>query len=146
MLLIVYIDESGTHGDAGLMILGGVVGTLSQWHRFDELWRRRLRNQSLTHFHGKDVLHRSGELRGWSQERRDIFVDRCSDITLKNTKIGFSVMLEDAEYRQHYLGATPLKGQKRPRRDSRYGLCFRSCLTWLPGELKGKHCVEIILA
>jgi hypothetical protein len=135
MFLTLYIDESGTH-ESGMTLLGGVIAKLSQWNRFGELWQRRLRNEGVSHFHGKDVLHRSGEFRGWTVARRNNFVDRCADITLKNTTLGFSVMLRDAEYKEHYLGPPAIKGQKRPRHDSRYGLCFRSVLTWLPSEME----------
>ena len=127
VILTIYIDESGTHG-APIMIMGGLVGRLGQWVDFDKKWLRVLKREGLTHFHGKDVLHRSGELRGWGVDRRDKFVDKMAAITEKNVLFGFSIKLDQKTYKETYIKDR----SGRIHFDSAYGLCLRSALQWLP--------------
>jgi hypothetical protein len=122
VIVTVYIDESGTHG-SGVTIMGGWVGRLGQWAKFDPKWRRLLKDNNLTYFHSRMFRHSKGEFKGWKPEQKNNFVDKAKRASLKNLEFGFVISLPDsaAGYRPREV---PL--------DSSYGLCFRYCLSFVP--------------
>jgi Protein of unknown function (DUF3800) len=132
VIVTVYIDESGTH-DSGVTILGGWVGRLGQWATFDPKWKKILRDEQLTYFHSREFRHGKGEFKGWRPERKNAFLDKAKDVSLKHLEFGFVITLPDAAYEQHYVaGHRP----KEVQLDSPYGLCFRYLLSIIPGLAK----------
>ena len=132
MIVTVYIDESGTH-DSGVTILGGWVGRLGQWATFDPKWRKILKNEQLTYFHSRKFRRNEGEFKGWRPERKNAFLDKAKDVSIKNLEFGFVIALPDAAYEQHYVaGHRP----KEVQLDSAYGLCFRYLISIVPGLAK----------
>ena len=125
VIINVYMDESGTHGGAPLMVMAGYVAKLGQWRDFDELWRRILKKRGLTYFHAKEVWHGENDWKGWSFERKAELADKVTRLCQKRTLFGFSVRLSHDDYKKFYLSGD------RPRKtpiDSKYGVCFRICL------------------
>jgi hypothetical protein len=132
VIVTVYIDESGTHG-SGVTILGGWVGRLGQWATFDPKWRKLLKRSGLTYFHSKTMRGTKGEFKGWTRERKFGFTQEAASIACKNLEFGFTISVNDDAYRDHYVAGN------RPREiplDSPYGLCFRYCLSLIPGFAK----------
>jgi hypothetical protein len=132
VIVTVYIDESGTH-DSGVTILGGWVARLGQWATFDPKWNKLLKRNGLTYFHSRKMRHTKGQFRGWTREKKHAFIQAAAELGLKSLEFGFTIALPDAAYEQHYVGGL------RPREiplDSRYGLCFRYCLSLIPGFAK----------
>ena len=128
MIVTVYIDESGTH-DSGVTVLGGWVGRLGQWSGFDPPWRKLLKNNGLDYFHSKSMRQSKGQFRDWKVFEKFAFTQRAAEIALKHLEFGFTVALSDAAYEQHYIAG--YRPKKIPL-DTRYGLCFRHCLSLVP--------------
>jgi hypothetical protein len=129
VIVTVYIDESGTH-DSGVTIMGGWVGRLGQWARFDPKWRKLLRRNGLTYFHSRKMRQSKAEFKGWKLEKKWAFTQAAAALGWKNLEFGFTIALPDAAYRDHYIAGY------RPKEiplDSAYGLCFRYCLSLIPG-------------
>jgi hypothetical protein len=129
VIVTVYIDESGTHGSP-VTILGGWVGSLGQWAGFDPKWAKLLKRNRLTHFHSKKFKHTQEEFKGWPIIRKQVFLDTASSLAVQNLAFGFTIALPEQVYRDHYVA------NHRPKEiplDSRYGLCFRYCLSLIPG-------------
>jgi hypothetical protein len=132
LIVTIYIDESGTH-DSGVTILGGWVGRLGQWAKFDPQWKRLLKRNRLTCFHSKEMRHTQGEFRGWKVHQKQNFIEKAAKIGLKNLEFGFTIILGDDDYQKYYIaGYRP----KEVPLDSRYGLCFRYCLGIVPAFAK----------
>jgi Protein of unknown function (DUF3800) len=132
VIVTVYIDESGTHG-SGVTILGGWVGRLGQWATFDPKWVKLLKRNGLTYFHSKKMRGTKDEFKGWTRERKFGFTQQAAALALKNLEYGFTISVTDEAYRDHYVAGN------RPREiplDSPYGLCFRYCLSLIPGFAK----------
>ncbi len=132
MIVTVYIDESGTH-EFGVTILGGWVGRLGQWATFDPKWSKLLKRNGLTYFHSKEMRGTKGEFKNWKRERKFEFTQSAANLALKNLEFGFTISVADDAYRDHYIA------DFRPREiplDSRYGICFRHCLSLIPGFAK----------
>ena len=132
MIVTVYIDESGTHG-SGVTILGGWVARLGQWATFDPKWAKLLKLNGLTYFHSRRMRGTKDEFKGWTRERKFDFTQQAASLALKSLEFGFTISVSDEAYRDHYIAG------QRPREiplDSPYGLCFRYCLSLIPGFAK----------
>jgi hypothetical protein len=132
VIVTVYIDESGTH-DSGVTVMGGWVGSLAQWYAFDPKWLKLLRRNKLTYFHSRKMRQTKGEFKDWKREKKFAFTQSAADIALKTLEFGFTIALPDAAYYEHYIA------NQRPKEiqlDSRYGLCFRFCVSLIPGLAK----------
>jgi hypothetical protein len=42
MMIRGYFDDSGTHGNSSVVVLGGLIGNVEQWERFEIAWAARL--------------------------------------------------------------------------------------------------------
>jgi ASC-1-like (ASCH) protein len=127
MIVTVYIDESGTH-ESSVTILGGWVGRLGQWANFDPKWRRLLKRSRPTYFHSKKLRHSKGKFKGWSITEKQAFMAKAAKFG-KELEFGFTIILADEDYQQHYVaGQRP----KEVQLDTRYGICFRYCLGMIP--------------
>lgn len=129
VIITVYMDESGTHTDSPVMVLGGRVAKLGQWIDFDHKWRRLLKRYDLPYFHGTEFRSRTDTFRGWTPEKCNLFLNRAQKIIGQHTLCGFGVTLSHAEYKGVY------RNLERPRKvkvDGKYGLCFRLALVELP--------------
>jgi hypothetical protein len=129
MIITVYMDESGTHAGAPNMIVGGYVARLGQCYDLEKKFGMLLIRNGLTYHHTKEFIQRTGEYKGWSHDKQEKFIKEASKIIRKNTLCGFTVTLKHEDYRDFYLSNT------RPKKfllDSKYGLCFRILLSFLP--------------
>ncbi len=43
LMLQCYLDDSGTHGGAPVVVWGGVIGSVDQFGRLEDQWKRLLR-------------------------------------------------------------------------------------------------------
>ena len=41
-MLRAYFDDSGTHANSSVVVMGGLIGTVQQWERFERAWAARL--------------------------------------------------------------------------------------------------------
>ena len=72
-MLVAYLDESGTHGDASAVIVGGYVSTAEQWEAFRTEWSVFLATESVKILHRADLENFQGEFergKGWDETRR----------------------------------------------------------------------------
>ncbi len=130
-----YIDESGTHG-AEVMTIGGLVGRLGQWRQFDLKWNKLLRNEEIPYFHLRKFKHDQPPFRetkpphrSWQPKRKDRVLRAVDRIIHRNTLFGFTIALSASDYAGIYL---PGDKPRKTRLDSKYGLCFRMCLSIVP--------------
>ena len=132
VIVTVYIDESGTH-KSGVTILGGWVGRLGRWAGFDPQWNKLLKKSKIGHFHSKSMRSSKGEFRGWKIFEKFVFTQDAAAVALKHLEFGFTVSVTDTAYRDHYIAG--LRPKEIPL-DTRYGLCFRHCLSLVPHMAK----------
>jgi len=129
MIITAYLDESGTHDGSELTLMAGYVGYSGQWRKFDKKWARNLARLRLTHFHAKDFVKGTGEFKGWSDKRKLSLLTKAEQLCRNHTLYGFAASFKNSDYDEFYVA------RERPKKvplDSRYGLCFRLCLCFLP--------------
>ena len=68
VILRAYFDDSGTHTDSSVTLIGGLIGTVQQWDQFEAAWAARLADPlpgygkpPLRMFHLSDCVWRKGE-------------------------------------------------------------------------------------
>jgi len=71
-----FFDDSGTHDDSSLVVIGGLLGTEEQWDAFEADWTSRLANPLpdkplLKQFHLSACRARRGEFYGYTQAEAD---------------------------------------------------------------------------
>ena len=134
MIVTAHIDESGSHKDAAVLLMGGYVASVARWKDIDQRWAKMLRKFGLTHYHtvdywARDALgRRVGQYRNWPDELDAKFLTRIQGIVSRYPLFGFTTELARADYLKFYVGDELLR---KPRLDHEYGLCFRTALSFL---------------
>jgi hypothetical protein len=75
VIVIVYMDESGTHASSEKMTIGGLVGRPDQWNYFDRRWEKMLKKRNIPYFHSKSLM----ENYATSRPVRLFHCPRCDD-------------------------------------------------------------------
>ncbi|HSC48112.1 MAG TPA: DUF3800 domain-containing protein [Gammaproteobacteria bacterium] len=128
MIITAYMDESGTHDDSPVTIMSGYLGNTHQWNRVEKKIKSVFREFKVNGLHARDFLNRSGEFRGWNDDKRAAFFLPIRNAIVGDLILGFSVILKNDEYDELYCDDPALK---RKRRDSKYGMCLRYSLEYL---------------
>jgi hypothetical protein len=131
VILTAYLDESGTHGDSPVTVVGGMLANAQQWEAFEKAFRKIKRKHGFQIFHTKKFKKRDGDFKGWSHPQQVALMVDLVPITATAFTEGVTVTLDNKDYEAEYkTGDKP----KRLRLDSKYGLCFRNCLLFFALE------------
>jgi hypothetical protein len=126
--LTAYIDESGTHGGSPLTIMAGFIGYAGRWDAFEHHWRTILTDNNVEYIHAIEVKHGNGQFSDrikWPGKRRANFAAEVSRIPLQYARYSLSVILNNSDYDQFYVGDDKKMRKRRPPLDSKYGVCCR---------------------
>ena len=129
MIITTYLDESGTHDASPISVMAGYVGTAAQWTRFEADWTALLQKAGVGFIHGVELSKRTGQFKGWRAEAANALMVSLDKVIATHLKLGFSVIVRDDDYKSIY-GAGP--HPRRIQKDSKYGVCFRACLAFVP--------------
>jgi hypothetical protein len=122
VILTTHLDESGTHSESPVLIMGGIVGSLGQWVDYDKKWSRLRRKHGFRCFHSKELRHGEGEFANWSDWSKQQLNRDLDKHQNKNSMFRFVTVVNKEEFQEHYKkGQSPKKFQL----DSIYGMCFR---------------------
>jgi Protein of unknown function (DUF3800) len=129
MVLTAYLDESGTHDDSPISVMAGYVGTAAQWKHLKADWAALVAKAGVRHIHAVELFKRTEQFTRWKPEEVNILAISLDNVIARHLQLGFSVVVRDDDYRNIY-GAGP--HPKRPHKDTKYGVCFRACLAFVP--------------
>jgi hypothetical protein len=127
VIFITYLDESGTHSESPVLIMGGIVGRLGQWVEYDKKWARLRKRHGFSCFHSVELKNTDGEFKdwsGWSKRQLILDLDKHQN---KNSLFRFVTVVNKEEFLEHY------KSDQSPKKfqlDSIYGMCFRLSLAF----------------
>jgi hypothetical protein len=125
MIWTAYLDESGTHDDSPIMLMGGYLGNNHQWDAFNIAWRTLLGSEGIEFCHAKDLQQGKKQFKDWPVKQRQRFGRDAEAIIEKHLQLGVSSIIRRNDYNFVY------KGHRNPnklREDSKYGVLFRGCL------------------
>lgn len=130
-----YIDDSGSHKDSRVFVLGGCIGPASDWSLWYPQWKGLLTNpgnghRAIEYFHAVEAAHSGGEFRGWNKEESNLFPIRLIPTIEKRRIVKFGVAIVMKDFREIITGKL-LEEFKSP-----YYLCMLSCVALLRGLLK----------
>lgn len=129
------MDESGTHGGSPVTMMSGYIGNFTQWRTFEKQASRLFRKNHVPIFHAKEFWDNDSYFKNWPFNRKVAFADDLSDIIHKTLEVGFCAALKNADYDEVYVaGDRP----KKVPQDTKYGLCFRVCLSFAAEVALGK--------
>jgi hypothetical protein len=139
MIITTYIDESGTHDSSPISVMAGYVGTTVQWERFNADWSALVRKAGVRFIHGVELSKRTGQFKGWKAEDVNALMISLDGVIAAHLQLGFSVIVRDDDYKSIY-GAGP--HPRRVPKDSKYGVCFRACLRFVPSFIASELKLE----
>jgi Protein of unknown function (DUF3800) len=122
-----YLDESGTHGGSDVTIMGGVLGRADQWKRFEAGYDKLKQKYDFNIFHTKKFKNKAGDFKGWTDERCFALWSELGRLTVSGLTDCVAIALDNETYASHYRTD---QASGKVRLDSKYGLCFRMCLSY----------------
>ena len=125
MIWTAYLDESGTHDDSPIMLMGGFLGNTEQWERFNDEWRSLLKTSGVSYCHGTELVHGKKQFKDWPFPKRKAFQDEANRIMLGHLELSVTAVIRKDDYDAIYK-ATP--NPSKLRKDTKFGVLFRGCL------------------
>ncbi len=120
-----YFDESGTHDEAPVLILGGLLGTRAEFAELGKRLNAISEDYEFDIFHAVDVKHGKGVFRGWSPQKKLQLAVEYSNLIEESLTAAAAASLVKGDYRSIYRADST---HRKAPKDSAYGLCFRMCL------------------
>jgi hypothetical protein len=143
MILTAYYDESGTHDGSPATVLAGFVGDTNQMVDLEIEWSKVLRKHDLTHVRAKHLFHRQKQFKGWSNDRtNELWADLLYVLQERKEIHASKSVLRNEDYRLFYVSDGPAP---KERLDTKYALCLRSFLHFLPAVRTGAMAVNFVL-
>lgn len=145
VIFTAYFDESGTHGDSHALVVAAQLGTARQWEIFERRLKRLQRENGFTIFHAKEFRAKSGEFRGWSDEKRYRLLAGMTELIRDTLTESISVVLETERYQREFRDA--VRPNKMPV-ESHFGVCFRNVLSRAARTVEAKgdnHRLNVVL-
>jgi hypothetical protein len=92
-----YLDASGDAEDpkSRVISVAGWISTERKWERFEQEWRKVLKDESVSMLHMRQCAHWRGEFKHWGkdEDRRRRFLERLTKVMKRWTHQSFGVSL-----------------------------------------------------
>lgn len=98
-----YLDESGTHDQATIVVMAGFLSSSKRWRRFEKQWNTVLNPDGADRvFHATDCLGKDGhgDFKDWPKQRRDALVNALIPIARKRTLASFACAFSVQDYEE----------------------------------------------
>jgi hypothetical protein len=127
LMLRAYFDDSGTHADSDVVVVGGVLGTPEQWEVFQNAWAAKLAcplpgKPSLRKFGLADCNSGKGEFISYNQAERDAAMHDFRQVLVDAQLIGTASAIERKAWDALVVG------DYRTEHGSAIEVCVQNCL------------------
>lgn len=116
------LDETDTHDSSLMTVVGGAVAMTHRWDDLEAKWRALLQKESVSVFHYKELLAKTGDFAGWGPLKTKSFLNRAGKIIDDTVLFRVAVGIDS---KKHAAVKEQMRGIKGFRGDSDYGLCLR---------------------
>ena len=120
-VLRAYFDDSGTHRDSRVVVIGGCVAREKQWEEFGREWSEMLTYFGIKEFHSVDLQAFQGDFEGWNEDRRRQLIARTMEIGQHWAKSSFV----SAVVRADYQDVVPNWAKESAAFGDEYNFCFQ---------------------
>jgi hypothetical protein len=127
MQFTIYLDESDTHGAAPNIIMGGFLGHAYQWSRFEKKLAAIQAQYGFRVFHATEFAAKTGEFRGWIDDKCLALVHDLTELVRRNLTEGFTIDLPHAAFADYQATELP----HGMRAETQYALCMRGAVAHL---------------
>jgi hypothetical protein len=93
-----YMDDAYSHDQSEAVAFGGWYSTFDRWIELESAWKRALKEEGISAFHGTDIDNRFGEFEGWSKDRCNQFMARLTTIAAEFTEYAVGCGIVRADY------------------------------------------------
>lgn len=131
IVLETYLDDSGTHVQSPIIVVGGIAATRHNWETFDVHWKALLDCWNIEFFHMADFKSRQGPYSDWSDSERYERLNALLSLISKHT----IVAVWAAVPREVYEKVIP---DKLKARINPYHIAAIACFTRLNGILRNE--------
>jgi hypothetical protein len=109
-----YFDDSGTHSDSRVVVVGGLIGRVEQWEQFEKDWAAKLadplpevRKPALRKFALADCNALKGEFFRYTEAEASAVTHDFRQILISAKLIGFAAAIERAPWRELVMSRQP---------------------------------------
>ncbi|MGO8954514.1 MAG: DUF3800 domain-containing protein [Rhodomicrobium sp.] len=92
-------------------------------------WSALLKEAGVQRFHAVELFKSTKQFKRWKPQDVNKFAVLLDQVIAKHLKLGFAVVIRDDDYKAPYKESS---NPRRSRKDSKYSLCFRACLNFVP--------------
>jgi Protein of unknown function (DUF3800) len=118
VVLRAYMDESGTHDDSPVVVVGMYIGKPRVWVERTKDWNRN--KKPIKVYHAVDYHNRTGEFEGWERPKRDAFVANL--LPVRHSILGIVVGI--------HMGAFHAAMEPHPELRKMFGTPYTACFQW----------------
>src|SRR5579864_2103236 len=94
-----FFDESGTHDQSDLVVVGGLLASYESWARAELEWGQILKSKGLAiPFHFTDFMARQPPWNNWLDTERDDFMERLTTVVGENVTLGIAMGVFKEDY------------------------------------------------
>lgn len=138
MILQGYYDDSGSHDESPVYVVGGFLSDTNTWAAFTDEWQATLSKGPfpIDYLHMKEANRLTGQFKGCSPALRDQKVFELAELTVKYNLRRIDASILRSDFDDLLAGEYPGPVAKSP-----YFLCFYKIIIGLAREpsLAGKH-------
>lgn len=117
-MLVVYLDDSGTHGASGVVTMAGYVARRGAWQRYEAAARTIYFENDVKVFHAKDFYHGKKEFANWSYAQKRTFANTLFATAKQHFLCGAACSVDKAHFTQTKSAHSILPST------SAYGFCL----------------------
>jgi hypothetical protein len=97
-MLGAFFDDSGTHANSEVVVMGGLIGNEFEWEAFATHWQETLDSPfegapKLPHFHLAECRSKNGLFRNWTQAQCDLVTKRFRDVIMNSSLVTIGVAI-----------------------------------------------------
>jgi hypothetical protein len=120
VVLRAFMDESGTHDNSPVVVVGLYVGKPKVWVEWTKDWNRN--KKPIKVYHAVDCHNRDREFKGWERPKRDAFVAKMLPVLGRHPIVGIVVGIHMVAFRAAM--------ESHPELREMFGTPYTACFQW----------------